>query len=284
MKSAFSKSKIGLFSINKPIKHFQISNIISDGEFIYYYQPIVDVDAKHNKIIGVESLIRFKKHDGRVLSPMSFISDLEESNSIVEITKNLILKAAKDFSVVISKNRNFKVSFNVSPSMLNLDLVKFFYQNFKRCDWIHLEITERSKIVNFKLASRVIHKLNELGIHVYLDDIGSGYGDNYYLQELEISGVKIDQVFTKRIAEGDSKVIDSYINMYSSLDLKIIGEGVETKKQSDSLSERGIHIQQGYHFYKPMPIANIYQCLSFESIIFDAKEILTQAEIDEIIE
>ncbi|MFY3790709.1 EAL domain-containing protein [Ureibacillus sp. MALMAid1270] len=56
---------------------------IEDREFTIYYQP--RVDAKSNKIISEEALIRWNHPEWGIVSPAEFLSFAEENGLISEI-------------------------------------------------------------------------------------------------------------------------------------------------------------------------------------------------------
>lgn len=242
-------------------------NIIShysslEGEFVYYYQPLINTLS--DMVVGVESLIRFEKTSGEVLYPIEFISEIENTKYFSSLTKSLIIKASYDFYKILDSDENFKITFNVSPSMLlEQDLIDFFSKNFNRCSWIVLEITERDRIECVESVKVVIKGLREIGISIYLDDIGTGYGDALYLKELDIDGVKIDKSFVQDILGDDTKVIDAYIKLYNNLGLSVIAEGVEGVNQSRELNSRGVYIQQGFYFSRAIPITEFNDFIIF---------------------
>ncbi len=51
-----------------------------------------------------------------------------------------------------------------------------------------------------------------------------------------------------------------------SLNLKVVAEGVETKKQYEFLKERGCDIVQGYYFAKPMSEDDFIKLLQSKTV------------------
>ncbi|WP_105174098.1 EAL domain-containing protein [Pseudoalteromonas sp. T1lg122] len=280
MKSAIQHNLIEISETNSSLEY--TSRKMDCSEYIFHFKPIVQVTAEGYKMIGAEALIR-KVSNGKVILPDAFIEELEASDALAELMKDHILKTAVQLNCILLENDTFKVSFNVPPSMLTHSFVDFIENKFSNCKWLCLEITERTKVTDFTTAKGVIDRLRKLGIDIYLDDVGSGFGDNYYLQEFDITGVKIDKSFTSRIAHGDSKVIDCYIKMYQELGLNIVAEGVETKEQTNALLKRGVHTQQGYYFYKPLPLKKLLMWKQFELIAFKNKQVVNQSQLDKVI-
>jgi len=97
--------------------------------------------------------------------------------------------------------------------------------------------------------------IKNLGINIAIDDFGTGYSSLSYLKKLPIDKLKIDKSFIIDIPDNkeDAAITNAIIGIAENLNLKVIAEGVETKRQKDYLSQAGCHLIQGYINYKPMP-------------------------------
>ena len=112
------------------------------------------------------------------------------------------------------------------------------------------------KIDDLAQARRALQNFYDLGVELKLDDAGTGYGGFSYIQELNISTLKIDKMFVDTIASEDLKgaVLESMISFAKDSHLGMIAEGVEDKHQVSYLQERNVYLIQGYVYAKPMPI------------------------------
>ena len=54
----------------------------------------------------------------------------------------------------------------------------------------------------------------------------------------------------------DQGVLQFIMELARRMHLRVVAEGVETKKQLDRLSETGCDYVQGYYFAKPMPVGD----------------------------
>ncbi len=102
---------------------------------------------------------------------------------------------------------------------------------------------------------KVLRALRELGVSLNLDDFGAGYSNLAWLQELPITGIKIDRRFVSSLDVVSDRrgtaIVDGLIRLGHALGLSIVGEGVETPAQARSLQAMGCELAQGYYFGYP---------------------------------
>ncbi|HDI1214980.1 TPA: EAL domain-containing protein [Aeromonas hydrophila] len=240
------------FVLRKNSLHGKIKSALLNMEFIPYYQPILDVNA--HGLVGVEALVRWHKTDGTIVPPAAFIACVEGSDLMLEMTSQLLRKIVKDMDLLAE---DIWVSVNICSELLESGTL---YDLLEVLDWPYqhrlcFELTERLPISNVDTAQRQIEKLSQKGYHIKIDDFGAGYGGFAYLNDFHIQHIKIDKMFIDSIGRCDRQesIVDGIILSAQRCGLKIIAEGVEHLAQSTYLMNRGVVIQQGYLFYKPMP-------------------------------
>ena len=117
-----------------------------------------------------------------------------------------------------------------------------------------MEITEDSIEKNLDVARNNIIKAKELGFHIALDDIGSGYTSLISLGEYPIDIVKIDrEVLLLSEKESGKKLFWGIISLIHNLNLKVVCEGVETEEQNTLVSESDCDYIQGWYYSKALP-------------------------------
>ena len=91
-----------------------------------------------------------------------------------------------------------------------------------------------------------------------MDDFGSGYSSLNVLKDIELDVLKIDMKFLSKSRNGDDgrgeKILEAVLQMAKSLNMPVIAEGVEEKRQVEMLKRLGCNYIQGYYFAKPMPL------------------------------
>ena len=110
-------------------------------------------------------------------------------------------------------------------------------------------------------------QLQKDGFRFSIDDFGSGYSSLNMLKNTRADIIKLDRGFlseTTATPKGKT-VIQNTINMVKQLDLDVVTEGVETKKQADFLLRSGCNTAQGFYFSMPMPVEQ------FETLAFPGK-------------
>ena len=98
-----------------------------------------------------------------------------------------------------------------------------------------------------------------MGVSVSLDDFGAGYASFNYLSNFHFEKLKLDRSMIVKMATSDSdRAIVAAIAAYARrLDMKIVGEGIETPDQIRHLLENDVSIGQGYYFSRPQPLGSI---------------------------
>ncbi|MFL0195444.1 EAL domain-containing protein [Clostridium sp. WILCCON 0269] len=244
----------------------ELKTAVENDEFYILYQP--QIDATKNKVIGFESLLRWQNSRLGSVSPAEFIPISESTGSIVEIGEWVLNSVCKVIRQLQLKNYEFKtISVNISPIQLKKSdfvskLISIYEKNKISPSLLEIEITEGTLIDLFTCKIKALNQLLEKGVKVAIDDFGTGYSSLNYLTTLPVNTLKIDKSFIDNIESKKNKaVIKSIISLCKSLDYKIIAEGVETKKQLDSLLGIGCNIIQGYYFSKPLSLNEIENIL-----------------------
>lgn len=245
----------------------QMHNAKKRGEFVIYLQP--QYNHRTGKIEGAEVLCRWIKPDGLVISPGEFIPVFEKNGFIKELDRYIWDSAFKLMARWQTEGiPHVPISINISRySIIDPEIIPFFarLRNTYRVDsnMIRLEITESAYINDEGVMTERIGELRKMGFKISMDDFGSGYSSLNALKDMPIDELKLDMGFLSgQKNAGRGLLIVSYIiEMAHSLGLITVAEGVETREQADSLTNRGCDIIQGYFYARPMPVKK------FESLV-----------------
>ena len=244
----------------------ELEHALKAGEFIPYYQPIVDIT--NGKLQGAEVLMRWKKKDGTVIPPAAFIPLAESSGLIVDMTRSMMRMVVAEMGEACASRPKMKISFNMTAQHFERetivrDLRTIFERSPIRYSQIILEVTERQPLENLSRTRRVVATLQELGVRVAIDDVGTGHGGLSYMLKLGADIIKIDKMFVDALAteSHSSTIIETLVDLADSMRMDIIAEGVETFEQVVALRERGIRSAQGYVFAPPLPASSFLQLM-----------------------
>ena len=245
----------------------EMETAIKIGQMQVYYQP--KHDAKTQKLIGAEALLRWIHPEMGFISPGEFIPIFEQ-NGFVEkadafvweqtckyqrewIDKGLpvvpisVNASRQDFDTPEILNHSIDIlqKYNLSPSLMHVEVTESFFAD---------------------LSSEAIARMGIIrknGIHVELDDFGTGYSSLHSLAELPIDVVKFDMSFVRRLHEPrEQLVMQGCVDLIKRLQMKTIAEGVEDANTSQMIADFGIDAIQGYYYSKPLPAKQFEEYLT----------------------
>jgi EAL domain-containing protein (putative c-di-GMP-specific phosphodiesterase class I) len=129
-----------------------------------------------------------------------------------------------------------------------------------------LELTESSLIANTAGTVDTLQKIKSLGVSTSIDDFGTGYSSLAYLRRFSFDKLKIDMAFVRGITDNadDAAIVLAIIRMAHTLKLEVIAEGVETAAQLAFLRAHHCDQIQGFHFCRPLPVAELEVRLNIE--------------------
>ena len=245
-------------ALKKPDPLNAIEEGIQRGEFVPYYQPIIDIQS--GRLAGCEVLVRWRKEDGTILSPGHFIDVAEATGLARPMTTSLMEQVANDLSGAYQNRHHLKVAINLfnrhfDDLRIVTEIEQCFGNSGVQFEQLVFEITERQPLENLDRARAIIMRMQKLGIRVALDDAGTGHGGFTYLQTLGMDIIKIDKLFVDAITcDSDTvPIVDSLSQMACGMNMVVVAEGVETEDQLAYLRQSGINEAQGYLFSPPLP-------------------------------
>lgn len=233
---------------------------LQKDEFAMYLQPQVNCDGVAK---GAEALVRWVHPSRGILTPYAFIDILENAGLIYKLDLYIWEKAAQKLAEWKEKGYgSYHISVNISTKdFYIIDIYETFTGLINKygiaASKLHLEITETTLMTDFEKNMNIIHKLQDVGFRVEIDDFGSGYSSLNMLKDISADVLKIDMGFLRE-SENEVKgqdILESIITLASKIGMDVITEGVETKKQLDMLTMMGCHEFQGYYFSKPVPVS-----------------------------
>jgi EAL domain-containing protein (putative c-di-GMP-specific phosphodiesterase class I) len=238
-----------------------LQRAIGSGELFPVYQPKFSLQGGGGaKIAGAETLLRWTSPRRGAVSPGLFIP-LAETNGLIVPIGDFILRAA------CAQMRGWLDRHGWSPRLaVNLSAQQFSLPDLQdrlRCvlaehrlapDMLEVEVTETAAMRDVASTADTLAGLRRLGVHVSIDDFGSGYSSLLYLHRFAVDAIKIDRSFIESIGadhQGEA-ICDAVLRLGQALGTRVIAEGVETEAQLDFLRRRRCDEVQGYLMGRPV--------------------------------
>ncbi len=247
---------------NNPVA--ELERALKAGEFVPYYQPIVDIQS--GKLRGAEVLVRWRKADGTLVLPGSFIPLAESSGLIRAMTFDLMRRVCVEAGAAIGQRPALKVSFNFAGMLFSDEtIIKEVRNTFAatpiKLSQVVLEVTERDPIENFTLTRQVIAALQGLGVRIAIDDVGTGHSGLSYMLKLGVDIIKIDKMFVDAIGtdRNSTTIVETLVDLAHNMRMDVVAEGVENFEQVMHLRNLGVRSAQGYVFAPPLPGTSFLQ-------------------------
>ena len=226
--------------------------------FYLLFQPVVD--ARTERLIGAEALLRWKNDQYGMVPPDEFIPILETDPLFPELGEWILRESILASKEILKDRPDFVI--NVNLSYAQMEKPGFTDMVFRILDdqgfppeHLCLEVTERCRLLDLKLLKDVIDRLRDGGILIALDDFGTGFSAVGLLKEIPFDIIKIDRSFVQAIEEKeiDRQLIRNIVELAAIFGAKVCVEGIETPGMRDILQIYRVGSFQGYYYSKPIP-------------------------------
>jgi diguanylate cyclase (GGDEF)-like protein len=236
----------------------ELRNALERNEFLLYVQPKLELAT--GKVVGLESLMRWKHPERGMVFPDEFILFAEQTAFIRSITHWVLEQSAALSADLQRRGHMLKVSVNLSTRDLSdPELPTKFAEILTRfkltAESFCLEITESAIMDDPARALQTLETLHDMGAELSIDDFGTGYSSLAYLKRLPVDELKIDKSFVMNMVndEGDTKIVRSTIDLGHNMGLRVVAEGIESAAIWHLLKKLGCDQGQGYFMTKPIP-------------------------------
>lgn len=232
---------------------------IEADELLLYCQPKAEVATC--RLCGAEGLTRWQHPQQGMISPTIFVGLAENAGLITPLTHWVLEAAFRERHRWHESDFEQPLAINLSPRDLHdpglVDRVRGLVSTWGTAPGaMQFELTESALMEDPQAVIETLARLRDLGIDLMVDDYGTGYSSLRYLQQMPVTGIKIDQSFVRRmLTDADSAaIVRSTIELCHALKMQAIAEGVEDEPVWRALSGLGCDAAQGYYVGRPLPV------------------------------
>lgn len=237
---------------------------LDKDQLTLHYQPLIELAS--GALCGVEALLRWEDGTVPLLTCEELIAVADETGLIVPIGEWALRSACKQGRIWQDEGiLNARVAVNLSSRQLKdstfLRIVdQILEESQLEPEHLELEITESLLMENNQINISVLQALKKRGIHIAVDDFGTGFSSLSYLKHFPVDTLKIDQLFVKCLPENqhDAAIASAIIGMAHSLGMSVVAEGIEREEQLDFLKSLGCNFGQGFLFSPPVPPSGVF--------------------------
>ena len=260
-----AESKIAVYDPAFELYHDNDPNLVEElrtalldsDELTCYYQP--KINASDGSIHSVEALLRWHHPSRGLLLPEEFLPAGEHAGLMRTVANRTVNLALEQIQSWREQGIAATVAVNLSATnLLDLDLVGTIERLLRThglpADALIIEITE-STLVDLVQSRNTVAALRRLGVHVSLDDYGTGWSSLARLQNVAVDELKLDRIFVARLAQDPRSVaiVRSTVALAHSLGADLVAEGVEDEVTLSALRRYGCTITQGFVHSPPLP-------------------------------
>jgi EAL domain-containing protein (putative c-di-GMP-specific phosphodiesterase class I) len=221
------------------------------------YQPKVSLGT--GQLLGMEALARWHHPEHGLVPPSAFISVLELSGNINDLTLRILEEAAGACRRVHDRGFELTVSVNLSHvSLTDTTMADRMTQIVRSAGldpcYMTLEITETSVMTQVAPALENLARLRMRGFGLSVDDYGTGFASLQQLMRIPFTELKIDQSFVTGCAHDAASriIVESSVEMARNLGMTSVAEGVESQSDWNVVKAARCDVAQGYFVAKPM--------------------------------
>ncbi len=255
----FFTEQMNVAALERLLIQNRLQKAIENEEFVLHFQPKIDLAS--GRIVGTESLVRWKNPELGLVAPDRFIPLAEDNGCIVPLGDWVLRESCRQTKLWADDGLGrIPVAVNISTLQLHRGdfvgrVLAMLAETGLDPTLLELEFTESLLIHDVDRVLDQVRQLKAAGIRIAIDDFGTGYSSLSYLKRLAVDRIKIDRSFIRDISTDpdDAAIVRAIIQMARSLRLHTLAEGAETAEQTEFLRAEGCEEVQGFFYSRPLP-------------------------------
>ena len=270
---AAGKDRYTLFNANmrsviegRGVLEVELNAALAQKQFFLLYEPIVDL--ANQKIVGLETLLRWRHPAQGVLGPDDFLPLAEEIGLSVPIGRWMLEEACTRAAAWNVAGHRVSVSVPLTASQLGrdgfaTDVRRALLQSGIEPSLLTLEIDESTVMRDVETATARLEEVKQLGVRIAIEDFGSGYAHHSDLRRLPLDFLNVDQGSLAASDDEDyrSWLLQAILVLGRDLSLTVLAKGIATQEEMITLQMLGCALAQGSFFGEPVPAEAVVERL-----------------------
>ncbi len=249
-------------------------------ELQLHYQPIVNISD--GAVLGAEALVRWQHPVRGAIAPTEFLPLANEAGLASQLGLWVLRTACsqlKEWQERYPREPSLAISVNIAAEHLAddtfaTDALRVLHDTEIDPECVILEFAEDVLMADIMLAPARLDPLQRAGVHLAVDDVGTGHATLEYLKRLPVDILKIGRPFIAAVADGDAATSTAHaiVQQGEKLRMSLVAEGVETALQVSLLRSLGCVMAQGFHLSRPVDAAGMAGLLERGSVHVEAAD------------
>jgi EAL domain-containing protein (putative c-di-GMP-specific phosphodiesterase class I) len=216
------------------------------------FQPIVDVET--GAPFAYEALVRGRNGEGAA-EILGQVTE-EDRYAFDQQCRVAAIEGAVEAGILVTSARlsiNFLPNAVYSPvACIQLTLKTARAAGFPT-DRLMFEFTENERMVDTAHVANIVETYRRMGFATAIDDFGAGHAGLGLLARFQPDLIKLDMELVRGIDGSMPRrmIVEGVVRMAEGLGIIVVGEGVETVAEYESLRAMGVRYQQGWLFARP---------------------------------
>lgn len=238
---------------------------LRNGAFFPVFQP--QFDPRTREIVGLEALARWRHPTRGLLTPDQFLPIAEELKLVGELDRTILEQALRAGQFLQARlGVAPRIAVNVSAQRL---------MDPRLIDDVDALASLRSGPLSFELletiffeemadnVSEAFDALRARGIELEVDDFGSGRASISSMLKVQPDRMKICHSLIRPALDSEQqrRLVEAILQIGRVMDIKVVGEGVETEEHVRFMNSLGCEIVQGFAFSRPVPLDDVVALL-----------------------
>ena len=228
---------------------FDLEKALGENRIEVYYQPIVR--ALSGEIADFEAVSRWRREDGSLLAPESYVPALEQQHVMYKLDTFVLHEVCRSYRSLVRAGRTpVPVAVQLSGSdfaaadvfmMVHSAATEFAVPP----EYLNIEFAESVFDANDMQVLDGFARLHASGYHIWIKDFGGSDSILSSIKEYRVNTLCFTPRFLLNYDHRSQVIISSLVNMAKGMRLRTVIEGVSTQDQFEYLRSIGCGEVQG---------------------------------------